>query len=171
MSEEKKPTAVPPALPPGEDVQDIFVEEIADRVVNRLEAHESISASRFSGPVPSAAQMKEYAEIDPDFPKKFFEILEKQQDHDHAVENSVIEINKEIAFEHQALERRGQTFGFVLAAGGLVAGVITAALGSPLAGGIIGSGGIAVLAGVFVYGARKNMASLQLKDPASDSDS
>ena len=100
MSAEKKPTAAPPAHSPEEDVQEIFVEEIADRVVDRLVSRESISASWFSGPVPPPALMKEYAEIDQDFPKRFFEIFEKQQAHDHAVEKEIIATNTKIAFEH-----------------------------------------------------------------------
>ena len=82
------------------------------------------------------------------------------------VEKESMAANIKIVSEYQTLERRGQTFGFILAAAGLVAGVITSVLGSPLAGGIIGTGGLAVLAGVFVYGARKNSASSQLVSPS-----
>ena len=152
MSSEQKPPATPPVRTAEEDLEEIVVEE-------------SILASRFFGPVPSPAHMKEYAEIDPSFPERFFAMAEKQQAHDHAVEKESMAANIRIVSEYQTLERRGQTFGFILAAAGLVAGVITSVLGSPLAGGIIGTGGLAVLAGVFVYGARKNDASSQLVPP------
>lgn len=152
MSSEQKPPATPPVQTAEEDLEEIIVEG-------------SILASRFFGPVPSPAHMKEYAEIDPNFPERFFAMAEKQQAHDHAVEKESMAANIKIVSEYQTLERRGQTFGFILAAAGLVAGVITSVLGSPLAGGIIGTGGLAVLAGVFVYGARKNSASPQLISP------
>ncbi len=152
MSSEQKPPATPPVRTSEEDLEEIIVEE-------------SILASRFFGPVPSPSHMKEYAEIDPSFPERFFAMAEKQQTHDHAVEKESMAANIKIVSEYQTLERRGQSFGFILAATGLVAGVITSVLGSPLAGGIIGTGGLAVLAGVFVYGARKNSASSQLVSP------
>ena len=149
MSSEQKPPATPSVRTAEEDLEEIIVEE-------------SILASRFFGPVPSPAHMKEYAEIDPGFPERFFAMAEKQQAHDHAVEKESMAANIKIVSEYQTLERRGQTFGFILAAAGLVAGVITSVLGSPLAGGIIGTGGLAVLAGVFVYGARKSGAEAPL---------
>lgn len=167
MAQEQKPPAPPPTRSPEEDVEAIFVEEIAARVADRLMARDSIYASRFSGPVPSPSHMKEYAEIGQSFPERFLAMAEKQQAHDHAVEKDILATNTKIISEYQALEKRGQTLGFLLAAAGIVAGVITSILGAPLAGGLIGTGGLAVLAGVFVYGARKNIPSSQLLSPES----
>ena len=112
--------------------------------------------------------MKEYAEIDPGLPLRFIEIFERQQTHDHAVERAVIENNREIILNNQNLERRGQFFGFILALLGLFAGISAAFLGLQLAGGIIGAGGLALLAGVFVF-SRKNQSSPQLLSPEPQS--
>ena len=169
MAQEQKPPAPPSTRSLEEDVEAIFVEEIAARVADRLMARDSIYASRFSGPVPSPGHMKEYAEIDSSFPERFLAMAEKQQTHDHTVEKDIVATNTKIVSEYQVLEKRGQTLGFILAAAGLVAGVITSVLGAPLAGGLIGTGGLAVLAGVFVYGARKNVASSQLLSPTTES--
>ena len=49
--------------------------------------------------------MKEYAEIDQEFPKRFFEVADKQLAHDHAVEKEIIASNKEIVQTNQNLER------------------------------------------------------------------
>lgn len=152
----------PPALPPEDE------HFPADEYEETPEDRPSISASLFSGPIPPPALMKEYAEIDPGFPIRFIEIFERQQTHDHAVERAVIENNREIILNNQNLERRGQLFGFILALLGLFAGITAAFLGLQLAGGIIGAGGLALLAGVFVY-SRKNQSSSQLLAPVPQS--
>ncbi len=128
MSPEQKPSAVPSAHTSEEDIEELIIEEIAARVADRLVARESISASWFSGPVPSPAHMKEYAEVDSSFPERFFAMAEKQQTHDHAVEKESMAANIKTVSEYQTLERRGQTFGFILAAAGLVAGVLTSGI-------------------------------------------
>ncbi len=159
MSEENKPPAAPPVPASEEDVI-----SIPDPIENRIEFPQAISASLFSGPIPPPALMKEYAEINPEFPKRFFEVAEKQLAHDHAVEKEIIPSNKEIVQTNQNLEKRGQFFGFVLALVGLVGGIIASLFGSPVFGGIIGAGGLALLAGVFVY-SRMNQSSTQLLSP------
>ena len=90
MSSEQKPPATPPVRTSEEDLEEIIVEE-------------SILASRFFGPVPSPSHMKEYAEIDPSFPERFFAMAEKQQTHDHAVEKESMAANIKIVSEYQTL--------------------------------------------------------------------
>ncbi len=132
------------------------------------EFRRSVSASLFSGPIPPPALMREYADLDPEFPRRFIEIVERQQSHDHEVEKAVLLNNKEIMLGNQDLLRRGQLFGFVLALVGLIGGLIAAFLGSPIAGSIIGAGGLALLAGVFVY-SKKNPSSSQFLAPVPQS--
>ena len=81
---------------------------------------------------------------------------------------AVISTNREIIRNNQSLLRRGQLFGFVLALVGLVGGLIASFLGSPIADSIIGAGGLALLAGVFVY-SRKDPSSSQLLSPVQPS--
>ena len=150
--------ANPPAVTPDEDAI-----SIADNEDSPANSH-SVSASLFSGPIPPPALMREYAEIDPEFPRRFIEIFERQQAHDHEVEKAVISNNKEIILYNQSLLNRGQLFGFVLALVGLVGGLIASFLGSPIAGSIIGAGGLALLAGVFVY-SKKGPPSSQFLSP------
>ena len=152
----------PPALTPDDDVIPIADQE------DSPEYSRSVYASLFSGPIPPPALMKEYAEIDPEFPGRFIEIFERQQAHDHEVEIAVIANNKEIILNNQSLQRRGQTFGFILALVGLIGGLTASFLGSPIVGGIIGAGGLALLAGVFVY-SRKNVSSSQFLSPVPQS--
>ena len=152
----------PPALTPDDDVIPIADQE------DSPEYSRSVYASLFSGPIPPPALMKEYAEIDLEFPGRFIEIFERQQAHDHEVEIAVIANNKEIILNNQSLQRRGQTFGFVLALVGLIGGLTASFLGSPIVGGIIGAGGLALLAGVFVY-SRKNVSSSLFLSPVPQS--
>lgn len=169
MSAENKPITDPQGRSLEEDVPELIIEEIDSRGVARLGSRESISVSQFSGPVPPPALMKEYAEIDPDFPKRLFEIAERQQMHDHAVEKDIIATNKAIAHNHQTLERWGQIFGFILALIGLGTGIAALLSGSPIAGSIFGTGGLTLLAGVFVYNSRKNVSSPQPLSPTPQS--
>ena len=154
--------ANPPSLTPEDDIVP------ADGQEDNPEYRRSLSASLFTGPIPPPALMKEYAELDPDFPKRFIEIFERQQSHDHAIEMAVISNNKEIILNGQTIEKRGQIFGFLLSLAGLIGGIATAFIGSPIAGSIIGTGGLALLAGVFVY-SRKNQSPHQLLSPLAQS--
>ena len=74
--------ANPPAVTPDQDAI-----SIADNEDSPANSH-SVSASLFSGPIPPPALMREYAEIDPEFPRRFIEIFERQQALDHEVEKS-----------------------------------------------------------------------------------
>ncbi|MDE0633948.1 MAG: DUF2335 domain-containing protein [Caldilineaceae bacterium] len=132
------------------------------------ELRRSVSASLFTGPIPPPALMREYAELDPEFPRRFIEIFERQQSHDHEIEKALLSNNKEIILGNQGLLRRGQLFGFVLALVGLIGGLIASFLGSPIAGSIIGAGGLALLAGVFVY-SKKDPSSSQFLSPVPQS--
>jgi len=132
------------------------------------ELRSSVSASLFSGPIPPPALMREYAEFDPEFPRRFVEIFERQQAHDHEVEKAILSSNKEIILGNQDLLKRGQIFGFVLALVGLSGGLVAAFLGSPIAGSIIGAGGLALLAGVFVY-SKKDPSSSHFLSPVPQS--
>lgn len=155
----------PPATTPDDDAVSIADTEDNEK---SSELRSSVSASLFSGPIPPPALMREYAELDPEFPRRFVELFERQQSHDHEVEKAVLTINKEIILSNQEILKRGQLFGFVLALVGLIGGLIASFLGSPIAGSIIGAGGLALLAGVFVY-SRKEPSSSQLLSPVSQS--
>ena len=88
----------PPALTPDDDAIPIADQEDSPGYSR------SVSASLFSGPIPPPGLMKEYAEIDPEFPGRFIEIFERQQVHDHEVEIAVIANNKEIILNNQSLQ-------------------------------------------------------------------
>ena len=152
----------PPAITPDDDSVTV------GDTVDDPELCRSVSASPFTGPIPPPALMREYAELDPEFPRRFIEIFERLQSHDHEVEKALLSSNKEIIFGNQDLLRRGQLFGFVLALVGLIGGLIASFLGSPIAGSIIGAGGLALLAGVFVY-SKKAPSSLQFLSPVPQS--
>ena len=155
----------PPATTPDDDAVSIADTEDNEK---SSELRSSVSASLFSGPIPPPALMREYAELDPEFPRRFVELFERQQSHDHEVEKAVLTINKEIILSNQEILKRGQLFGFVLALVGLIGGLIASFLGSPIAGSIIGAGGLALLAGVFVY-SRKEPSSSRLLSPVPQS--
>jgi len=118
----------PPATTPDDDAVSIADTEDNEK---SSELRSSVSASLFSGPIPPPALMREYAELDPEFPRRFVELFERQQSHDHEVEKAVLTINKEIILSNQEILKRGQLFGFVLALVGLIGGLVASFLGSP----------------------------------------
>jgi hypothetical protein len=96
----------PPALTPDDDVIPIADQE------DSPEYSRSVYASLFSGPIPPPALMKEYAEIDLEFPGRFIEIFERQQAHDHEVEIAVIANNKEIILNNLESSKTRPDFRF-----------------------------------------------------------
>ncbi len=70
------------------------------------------------------------------------------------MERFVLETNKETIRGQQRLFAWGQRFAFGIGTITVLAGAITAVLGAPLSGGVIGTGGVAALVAAFIYGAR-----------------
>lgn len=106
----------PPATTPDDDAVSIADTEDNEK---SSELRSSVSASLFSGPIPPPALMREYAELDPEFPRRFVELFERQQSHDHEVEKAVLTINKEIILSNQEIMKRGNSSVLSLRLSGL----------------------------------------------------
>ena len=97
----------------------------------------------FSGPLPQAAELKRYDDIQPGFAERIVAMAEKQQAHRHELEKKDIEVFAETEREKLKQEGRGQIFAFIsivlmVLAGGFLAwlgysGLALALTGSSLA--------------------------------------
>lgn len=82
-------------------------------------------------------------------------MAEKQQHHAHEMATFVARANVRTLRIDQFLRSLGLLLGFLMGISTVVAGAVTAVRGAQLAGGFIGTGGVAMLVAVFVYGARR----------------
>ncbi|HVV67584.1 MAG TPA: DUF2335 domain-containing protein [Gammaproteobacteria bacterium] len=77
----------------------------------------------YSGPIPSAAELKKYNEIHPDFADRIIKMTEKEVEHRHILtENN--------AKEDKVLQKRGQIFSASIAISGMVIAAIVGIFGS-----------------------------------------
>ena len=118
------------------------VQALGQRVVYELQMR------GFLGPLPSPEVMAGYARLDPDLPGRITQMAEEEGRHRRWMEQNGLR-----------WEYRERLMGLVI--GGLVSALIigcatyTALQGQPIAGGVIGTGGIVGIAAVFVYGSRR----------------
>lgn len=120
---------------------------------------EQLSESSFSGPIPPPDVLSEYREIDSSFPERCMKMAEKEQEHRHAMEREITELEKkklEMAQDfvprEQNLKSRGQSFAFILAttAFGMIA--FSVWMKDSTTAGILAGTTITALAAIFVTG-------------------
>ena len=117
---------------------------IGNQTLQNQQLQLEISRS-IQGPIPAPEILKSYEEIQPGLASKIIEWAEQQKTHRHAIEIKGQEANiQEI--------KTGQNFGLIIGLVTVISGAITAINGAELAGGLIGTGGVAGLVATFVYG-------------------
>ncbi len=90
-----------------------------------------------SSPLPPPEVLEKYAEIDPSFPERLMQMVEKEQRHRHR-----------ITF-------LGELFGFVVVIGGFVSAIVLGLYGKEWLAGTIGLGAISSMVGAYFYGKRR----------------
>lgn len=103
----------------------------------------------YSGPIPSATELKKYNDIHPNFADRIIRMTEKEVEHRH----TVTENNTK---EERALQKRGQIFSASIAISGMVIAAIVGIWGSPavgytIAGGALGSPLLISLIGQYAH--------------------
>ena len=125
-----------------------------------LQGIESELHCNFAGSLPSPEVLAEYNHLVAGAADRMISIAEKEQEHRHKMQEKLLDARL-IALKQAKNERRlGQIFAFSLAVVAVVSGAITAMLGEPIAGEVIGSVGVAGLVVVFVLGLREDNNSL-----------
>ena len=110
---------------------------------------------QFTGPLPPPVVLEQYNRILPDAADRIVSMAEREQDHRHKMQEKLIDAQIFDVKQERGERRLGQIFGLSIGVVSIVSGSITAVLGAPIAGGVIGSAGVVGLVSVFVLGRRE----------------
>jgi len=128
---------------------------------------QQIRSAFYSGPLPPAAELERYEKVRPGLAERIvrmaerqIEMAEGQMKHRHALEIKVISTNARLSY-------LGLLSGFMLGSGGLGAAVYLIRLGKEMGGGAAFVASLATLAGLFLYGRKRQEKQLEerLKGP------
>ncbi len=106
-----------------------------------------IHHEQFSGPLPPPAILKKYDEVVPGAAERIIKMAEEQSRHRQSLEAKVISSDV-------VNSRLGLLFGFIIGISTIVGGMYLALNDKQSVGAFISFGGLATLAGVFVYGSK-----------------
>ena len=122
---------------------------------------QTVRGAFFSGPIPPAAELERYEKVYPGIAERMVQMAERQlsmaesqMKHRQGLESRVISTNAILSY-------LGLVSGFILGAGGLVAAVYLIRLGRELGGAAAFIASLATLAGLFIYGRRKQEKHLE----------
>jgi uncharacterized membrane protein len=120
-------------------------------------AEENVRASEYrsvelSGPIPSPAVLGQYERLVPGTAERLIKMAEKEQNHRHEMDMKVASAQINDLRRNRLENNLGQVFGLVIGLTAIMAGSFTAIKGSQLAGGLIGTAGVAGLVSAFVLG-------------------
>lgn len=109
----------------------------------------------YVGPIPPAAELQKYENIQPGFADRILTMAEKQEAHRQKLETKMLD-------EGIKSERIGQIFGFIIFSAVLIAGFILTLLNKSVEGVITILGSAGSIIGLFIYG--RKSAKQELKD-------
>jgi uncharacterized membrane protein len=125
----------------------------AQQIISQLNAF-------YSGPLPQAAELQRYEQVKSGFAERIMQMAERQI----AMAESQIahrqDLEKHVIRTNVRLSYLGLLSGFILCAGGLAAAVYLIDQGRELGGGAAFVGSLAALAGLFIYGRKKQEQQL-----------
>ncbi|MEZ4104536.1 MAG: DUF2335 domain-containing protein [Candidatus Paceibacterota bacterium] len=113
----------------------------------------------FSGPLPHPDVLHRFEEVSPGAAERIIKMAEEQSSHRRNLEKKVIESDI-------YRSKWGQILGFIIAIVGLSVSAVIGVFGNPVAGSIMGTGTVAGLVWVFMYGSR--LKSEELKEKKED---
>ena len=111
----------------------------------KKEVFQAIQMQQFSGPLPHPSILKEYQELIPNAPERFFKLVENENNHRHLIETKAID--GKISYD-----KRGQWMAFTLAISIISIGAISIFQGYTIPGSIMLGISAVGLAGVFIKG-------------------
>ncbi|NEP57461.1 MAG: DUF2335 domain-containing protein [Symploca sp. SIO2G7] len=108
-----------------------------------------------TGVLPTAEVLARYKELGVDSAEKIIALAEKEQEHRHKMQEKLVDARLLTLRQARNERRLWQIFAFSLAVVSVICGSITAMLGEPIAGEVIGSVGVVGLVVVFVLAFRE----------------
>lgn len=107
-----------------------------------ISSHHRVS---YSGPLPPAAEMERYAQIDPKMVDRIVAMAEKEAQHRHEMDEKIL--------EHEAGDmKRGQHYALTIGLAGLFTSCFAIYFDAYWLGGILGGGTLAILVTAFIKG-------------------
>ena len=133
------------------------------------------SVKAYSGPLPSPDMLEKYNAAFEECAERIVAMTEKQALHRQELERDAQRANIAAIQKRQELEKvivqtgvkneaRGQIFGFIIALSAIVGGTVVIAIGKDVIGLIAIISALASLAGVFIYGKRRQGRELTEKN-------
>ncbi|MDB4951318.1 MAG: hypothetical protein JWM27_3967 [Gemmatimonadetes bacterium] len=104
------------------------------------------------GPMPEAAEMARYKEVDPEAPRVILAEFQRQAEHRRAMEVRALAIDETFAAASIAADRRGTFCALAVVLTFLAASVSLIATSHDVAGTVLGTVDLVALATVFVFG-------------------
>lgn len=95
----------------------------------------------FSGPIPHPELLVKYAQVDAELPRRITGMTEKQQTHDHRMEERSLRLTE-----------RGQIFAFVLSLVIVIGSLVLIGIGKAIYGMVLAGGTLTALAYLFITG-------------------
>ena len=139
---------------PDEESQKADAEVVGSEYPQR-EDRAIFQASFRTGPIPDPITLEQYNRVLPNAADRIVSMAEKEQEHRHRMQEKLINAQVPDTKQERNERKLGQIFGWSIGVISIIAGTITVNLGSPIAGGFIGSAGVAGLVSVFVLGRRE----------------
>ena len=109
-------------------------------------------AEQISGPVPDPGSLERYEKVLPGLAERLIKLSETEVLHRRDQEQKQLATNIELARENQKEAFRGQIFGFLIGISALITASVTAILGAPGTGGVIGGTAVVGLVAAFIIG-------------------
>jgi uncharacterized membrane protein len=148
----------PAETPAKADVDEASENILSEKSIKKLLisfTKETMTRTRFSGPLPPPEILKGYEDVLPGSAERIIRMTEKQQAHRIQIESSVVE-------ENCRSQRRGLHYGFAISLLVILGGFFLIYEGKNITGAAVVITAVAGLVGVFVYGKVKQ--SNQLKE-------
>ena len=115
-------------------------------------------AEQISGPVPDPGSLERYEKVLPGLAERLIKLSETEVLHRRDQEQKQLVANIELARENQKEAFRGQIFGFLIGISALITASVTAILGAPGTGGVIGGTAVVGLVAAFIIGRKGRQA-------------
>lgn len=110
----------------------------------------------YSGPIPSANELRKYEEVVPGAADRILKMAEEQSRHRRKMESEMLQASIRA-------ERIGQILGFMIFLTALLAGIVLMGLGKDAIGLITSLGSLAAIIGLFIYSRNTGKTELNKK--------
>jgi len=126
--------------------------DVAAPAKKELVAASVTVSHNFSGPIPPPDLLGKYEQLQPGLAERIVRMAEDEQKHRHDMEAQHAQASRQADRWYAREVLLGQVFALLIVVLAIGSGSLLAMYGQPLAGGIIGGGGVIGLASVFIAG-------------------